>query len=232
VANEDYKPLNEVAALIGVKKRTLELRIKGGKWPALPSRVIRDVLCVDPNEAYAHLVRYGSRKPAGLHRPPGGESETNSQTPAVAVDQEIKDALGGIEPASIDPHELAWKLLCAGVDNDKIKTAVAVARELRGKKDSALKAGKSLPPDDVVRMLRGLGELFVDEIMAGEERCAAELLKIIRGRMGIDLGAKHPDASIMLRGVLREVLGESVIKALKARIEADVSGVQALEFHA
>jgi hypothetical protein len=233
VANEALKPLNEVAALIGVSKRALELRVKGGEWPALPATIVRGVTCVHPLEAYEHFVAHGRRKPAGLHRPAGYDRGDQAQPPAPAgIDPEIQAALGGDDLKTLEPHELMKRLAYAGVPESKVKTFVAVARELRGKKDSDLKAGKSFPPDDVVRMLRGLGDLFVEEIMAGEERCAAELLKTIRGRMGIDLAAKQTDAAIVLRGVLREALGDSVIKALRARIESDVNGVRTLEFQA
>lgn len=227
--NQEWQSVNEVAALIGVEPRTIYLRIKGGKWPALVSQEVRGRTCVRAIDAFKHFEEHG-RRPSGLRPPPGPEPEV----PALGkpLSPEIRRIIGDVDLAEIDLHDLSRQLLLAGANESLIKTAVAVAREHRGKRDSAIKAGKSFPPDDVVRMLRGHAELFIEEFEAGEARCAGELLRVIRTTFNVDLVAKNPAALTVLQGVMREHLGNGVCAAVKKRVEEQAKGIRPLEFTA
>lgn len=230
---DEWKTLAETAATIGVQERSLRgyVNAEDGR-PALESKIVRGVKCVQPSAAYSHLQMHGRGKFASLKAPPGYETPTDppDDDREPKFDADIVKVLGGVDPHTVDPHELAWKLLCAGVSKEKIQSAVSVANSIQRKHDAAVRAGKNIPPDDVVKMLRGQFELFVDEIDEGSARFAADILKMIRDRFSVDLASKNQDALEMVDQFHRESFGNGVIAAMRKRIDEQVKSVQVMEF--
>lgn len=229
---DEWRSLAETAALIGVQERSLRGYVNGQDGrPVLVSKMVRGAKCVQASAAYEHLLAHGKGLFKGLHSPEGYETEKNVDSKGgPKFDPDIVAALAGVDPADVDPHELAWKLLCAGVSREKIQSAVQVANSIQRKHDAAVRAGKNIPPDDVVRMLRAHTELFTDEVDQGSARFSAELLRIIRETFNVDLSAKNKDAVTIIEQFHRENFGNGVIGALRKRVDDQIKGVQVLEF--
>lgn len=229
---DEWRILAEVAALIGVQERSLRGYVNGEDGRSqLTAKIIRGVKCVQPSVAYTHLCTHGKGKFAGLKAPldfNAGEGVETSKEPK--FDADILAALRGVDPLTVDPHELAWKLLCAGVSKEKIQSAVAVANSIQRKHDAAVRAGKNIPPDEVLRMLREHVRLVVDEIDEGSARFAAEILRMIRERFAIDLAAKNKDANEIIDQFHREIFGNGLIEALNKRVDDQTKDVQVMEF--
>lgn len=228
---DEWKTLAEAAALICVQERSLRGYVNGeDDRPVLAHRMVHGRKCVQPSAAYRHLLAHGRGKFATLKAPPGFDDLQPTAQADSKFDREIVAALDGIDPSTVDPHELSWKLLCAGVSREKIQSAVAVANSIQRKHDAAVRAGKNIPPDDVVRMLRAHVELFVDEVDEGSARFAADILRLLREKFGYDLSAKNKDAVEIIDQFHRENFGNGVIGAMRKRTDDQIKDVQVMEF--
>jgi hypothetical protein len=236
----DWTKIAEAAEQLGVSEVWLRAWTRGKCGPELPSREIAGKSHVRPCEAYDHIRTHAKRAAPSLRPPPGyAPTVALDATPAPAapaadpqsmIDPDIRRALGDVDPLSIDPHELMWKLVLAGMASEKIKTVVQVANSHQRKRDAAVRAGKSFPPDDVVRMCRSHGELLIEEVDAAAPRFAADLLRLLRESFGIDLPGKNPAAARIVEASIREQFGNGIIMAVRQRVDDQVHDVQALEF--
>lgn len=227
----DWRSLGEIATAIGCSDQTLRNWAKDGRLATQPHR---GTICAQAFQAY-DLAANARRRPAALRQPPGYASAASTAEPPTAgelpVDPEIRRALGpGVDPFTMDRHELAARLLAAGVDQGKIRVATQLANAVQRRRADEIRAGRSVPPDDVVRMLRSYAELIVEETDAGAPRIAAELLRFMRERYGVDLATKHPAAAAELDDFFREQM-QKTLTAIRQRVDDQVRGVQHLEFH-
>lgn len=236
----DWTKIAEASDQLGVSEVWLRSWTRGECGPELPSKEMGNTRAVRPGEAYDHIRAHAKRQPPRLKAPPGyapavAQDATSAPSvpaadPETMIDPDIRRALGDADPLTIDPLELAWKLVLAGIAPEKIKTVVQVANSHQRKRDAAVRAGKSFPPDDVVRMCRSHGELLIEEVDAAAPRFAADLLRLLRETFGIDLSAKNPSAARIVEAAIREQFGNGIILAVRQRVDDQVHDVQALEF--
>jgi hypothetical protein len=227
-----WKSVAEVAALLGVSERALRRYVTGaGGRPAMEHRVIAGRMCVTWSTAYEHLARHGEF--GALTAPPARPGA------ALAVSGS-GGAVFGLEGAKISSSattlppgdELAFleKILSTGADlsaQDRtsyatVAAAIARIREMRSE------AEQRLEPDAVVRMLRSIGEVFVDEMDIQAPSLAKALLEAIRLQFGVDLAQANVAAADILESTIRERLNV-VVSAIRQKARDQAEGVQLLE---
>ena len=229
----EWRSLGEIASAIGCSDQTLRNWAKAGQ---LATKPLRGVLCGQAFQAY-DVAANARRRPQALRKPPGYGSGPESGDLVEAggklpVDPEIRRALGdGVDPFTMDRHELAARLLAAGVDQGKVRAATQLANAVQKRRADEVRAGRNVPPDDVVRMIRSYGELIVEEADAGAPRIAAALLRFMRERYGVDLATKHPNALAELDDFIR-AQSQETLAAIRRRVDDQTHGVQHLDFSA
>lgn len=223
----EWLPLPQAAKLLGVSRYWLSRWISGAAGPILENRGRR----VRPGQAYDHIIAHAKRRPPTLQKPLGYESTAGSQSDLDQalneLDPAIKAALE-VDITAVDLHELVVKLVASGASDSKIRACSTAANAIQKKRADTARAGKNVPPEDVVRMLRAHGELYVQEIEASASRFASELLDTIRKQLGPDLAKSNPAAAEILANSFLEV-SNSVILSVRKKIEDQVHGVQILE---
>jgi hypothetical protein len=231
-----FCPLDEAGALIGVKGETLRQHtlLAPGR-PALAFRRIDGRKCVQPGAAYDHLRKHAPRC-RGLVAPPGygtavelaGEAAPTAG--GYVIDPEIRKILGGKDPDDMDPDEVGYRLALGGKNPETVRVVVQAVRAKQNKRSIDLRAGKSFTPDEVVDMLRGYGELFIEEIDAGAVAFSSDLLAWIAREFGVVLAEKNTSALQLFENQVREAFGNAVMAKLRKRIDGQVTGVRSLEF--
>lgn len=220
--NGGFKSVNDTADLIGVTARAIYLRIKGGKFPALPADGGR----VDPRAVYDHFCKHG-RRPAGLRKPPGYDDVLQTAVNGGDEDEIIKAAMeANID--EVDLHRLVVGLVRIGASDAKVRAVSTAANAIQKKRADAARSGKNLPPDDVARMLRSHGDVMVEHIEGSIPRLATDLLRLVRDIFSIDT-TKQPHAVKAIEARLSEDANKT-IGAIKTHIEDQCKGVQMLEF--
>jgi hypothetical protein len=232
--NDDIRPVPEAARTLGVSPGALYRRLKAtpGKWPALASTQIRGAPCVSLQAAYDHFERHGRRRPEGLRRPPIAAA-ANLGGEISAATKDAQDRLARLmlqEPVTIDIHELLKLQVLAGVPADQLRTTATAANALQRKRADAVRAGKNFTPDEVVEMLRGYGELFIEEVDAGAVAFASAQLAWISREFGIVLAEKNTSALQLFENQTREAFGNAILAKLRKKVDNQVAGVRSLEF--
>lgn len=203
----------EIARLLG----------KSQQWVSKQRRLAADPMPADLDG----VVTWAARRGHAVSAPVQAVAD---DVPA-AISPAIRAAIGDVDLENMDPHELSRQLLIAGVDPQLVRVAVAVANSHQTKKRDAARAGRMVAPEDVIKIVRQHGQLYIEEIDSSAGRQASDLLRTIRERFGVVLQEKNPDAARILENVIR-ANGNSVIAKVRELIEEQIHGVQALELGA
>ena len=223
-----WMSLDAAAEHLGVTAETLRLFVRGvdGR-PALASREQRGRLCVRPGEAYDHLRRHAPRC-RGLVRPPGypAPGDQSLQTIAISQPAEIPDDMTDLlRELTIKIHRLA--------SADSPDTLRAISQSVKTLEDIQARRDKMLrkvDSDDVVKMLRALGEIFATHIeQIGAARCSTRLVKWVREVFDVDLLALNIEAARLIEAQLRED-AQDTITAVQACVDEKCHGISRLAF--
>lgn len=182
--------------------------------------------CVKPGELYDWICKHAKRRPPNLKEPIGyTEPKENVRTPAAATEA------GESEDVDVDLD--VERILKEVYRDDEASAAKAgkrlgVAREVRLLVESKLKREKMLPIADVVKVIRSFGALLVEEIEANVDAQAADVIKVVRERLDVDL-TENPAAHAILKSAFCEQAAKGLIPAIHRRVQDEVDGVQVLQ---
>lgn len=202
-----WLPIQQVAEMIGLTEQGIRGWTRR-KENALQSQRIEGAACVQPWTTYEYARKFARRAP-GLKPPPEIASKTE------IVPQETPRAL----TLTSDPHDVlreVVKIMQAGktlFPND-VQALVAAARELRQKDESDQRAAQMYDGAAVEKMLREVGEAWVQQTDAHLERISRRLVAHIKSELGIDLEAQNITAAQNVEAFLRNELAV-VIDAVK-----------------
>jgi hypothetical protein len=188
-------------------------------------------LKLQPAVAYEHLREHARslpslRPPAGYLDParaaaapgPGGSAAPADAAPGPDVET---DPVGWLRKIASDPAVLER------VGSDKARALSAVVSVLIRHQDSAARAARAVPPEDVIKMLRALAEAFAGHLHdTGAHRLAVRLLSLCRQTFGLDLAAANPSAASLLEHEIRLDANETLI-AVQRDLDAATRAVPA-----
>lgn len=227
-----WLPLASAAAHIGVNAESLRLFVRGIDGRAvLASSVRRSRLCVRPGDAYVHLLKHAPRC-RGLVPPPGYEvgarAPSSPQPPAetpVAPD-DITDLLRDL---TVKIHSMAQGDAMNPDALRAISQSVKTLEDIQTRRDKML---RKVDPDDVVSMLRSLGEIYAKHISeTGAARCSARVIRWLREIFEVDLPAQNVEAMRLLEAQLREDAQET-ITVVQTAVNQKCQGIALLPLEA
>lgn len=228
--------IDDAAELLGVSGAWLRQWVAGKCGPAMPARKAAGKSQVQPGPAYEHIVAHAKRRPPELRKPPGydaaGESadDCNSAGSGPAFGPAILEAMK-LDVSNVDLHTLVVQLAAKDADPSIIRAVSTAANAIQKRRADTVRAGKSLAPEDVVKMLRSHGELIAEEAEASAARVASALLRVLREKFNVDLGAKRTDAQQQLENFFLEEMNLT-ISILRKRVNDQVHDIQTLELSA
>lgn len=198
---------------IGHAVHPLEYKQIGGKW------------CVQKNAVKDWIRLHGGRRAPKLKEPLDYEGEETGDRGQETGDKKAAliplDVLAILESVNTDGGGES------GVELEKLK--IAKAEALRRHIDSEIARQKLFKADDVVKMLRSLGEVYCETVEAQANAQAADLIKIVRERMDVNLLEYFSGALLVLSQALCDQANRLVIPAIRREIGNQVEGVQMLE---
>jgi len=109
-----------------------------------------------------------------------------------------------------------------------IEKLTKAAEAIRRQNEFALKAAAMVTPAEASKMLRSLGDLYVQEVDTASATFANELDKFLRENFSIDLVQKNITAPQMLESFHR-CHSDRVIERIRAEVEKQIKGVSELE---
>ncbi len=230
--------VKEASADCGVTEKFVQNLIKEGKSEEqsgrenpVPMKLARGDWTVQPGAVYTWALQriergISTRKPPGLKEPPGFE-QPQEPTPAAADNGAQKyfgDALG------MDFEKILRRVLDNNeLPNEDKKILIAAAESIRRNTDSEERRLAKIPREDVVKMLRSLGEMYCYTIESNANARAAELLKLIRDQLQVDLAQKNNAAVQIIARALCDQSNRLEIPAIRMRVKEAVDGIELLE---
>src|ERR1043165_8837995 len=185
-ADEEWVPLSEAAKRLGPNVRTLQLWCSGADplhQPALPHRREGRRVMLPLHAAHAHLKQHAKRlvlksiEPVAVEAEELLESIDEANVPADLVER-LESTLSRMSQRLVTtPHGLRL-----------YSQTLKVLEETKARREAAL---RNLTPDDVIKILRGLGEVYVNHIQHHAPGLACHLHRKIDEICGIELGQKN-----------------------------------------
>lgn len=227
-----WLPLDEAAAILGVSAEILRLFARGeGARPMLASRQVKGRLAVRPGEAFDHLLANARCK--SLMPPPGYGPETASpaaELPSGELDERPEsddvDLVGLLHRLVNDLRREASR---SGIGPEQLRAITGAVGTIERVTREREKAALRLPPEDVRKMLQGLGDcwaLHTQDHLA--PNASARIVKFIHETFDVDL-RKH---NVEILGFLTaEIQDEAngTIAAVQRAIDDQCAGIRKLE---
>lgn len=219
-----WKPLAEVAGMIGVTERWLRKWIKGEAKckPKLPSRKVSGTECIQAVVAYEHILAHAAKGSPTMHAPAGY----------------VAAAAPGAAPVlpsfktSNDPMELLTNLLdretLLTIKPELMGKLTNVAREIWRMKNDDEKRKAMLTPEQYLEALRKFVAVFIAVVHDRASVEARAVLKFLNERYSVDLERSAPEAPSVLEDLLRQ-LDQEKLNALQRELDAQCEGVRLLE---
>lgn len=226
----EWKPLKEVAALIGVTEKALKNFVLGSDGRAvLEHRMVAGKPCVQAASAYEYSRKNCRRQPPGLRSPPGyvptdAAASTavpvGADSPAIPADfpTDLKDILA----RAADP--VTRSMFSA----NELRAFASVVSVLERIKVAEEKVKNNLSPDEAIEMLQGLRDVYVHFIEGSAGALAAEVIKLVNELANIDLLA----ASCVARGHIENAIrehGNRTLQSITSYVDDQVKGVRTLD---
>lgn len=224
-----FKTLSEVAEAygpsctyireaIGHPEYPLPYKVIAGKW-SVQAAVVFDWIRTHPGRR-APALKVPLDYFATANEPTESDPKRPRDTSASPAPSKELDVLAILE--SVDTTGNG----SVAVETEKLK--IALAESLRRHRDSEDARQNLFKGADVIKMLRSLGEVYCETVQSYAGACAADLLKIIRERFGVDLSTENAAALQILTQALCDQSNRITITVLRREVESQVEGVQTL----
>lgn len=207
-----WLPLPRVAQLLNVNPRTLQLWCKGSDeshQPPMPCKREGRTILLQTKVAYAHLLEHASHLP-GMKPPP---EETKQASADVCADglspvERLEEAMGRLFP----------RLLQSPVGLRVYSQTLKILEDVKAqqREQEAL-----LKPEDAIKMLRSLGELYVEVVDGSASVLARRIEAKYRDLESLGMTRAGAATQIELEDVIRE-WGNDVIEAVRKHVEEQV----------
>lgn len=230
--------VKEAAVDCGVTEKFVQNMIKEGKAEGqagrpnpVPMKLARGDWTVQPGAVYTWALQriergISSRKPPGFKEPPGFQEakETLANVVVSHPQSQFVDALG------LDFEKILRRVLDSSeLPNEDKKILISAAESIRRNTDSEERRLAKIPREDVIKMLRSLGEMYCYTIESSANARAAELLKLIRDQFQVELAQKNTAAVQIIARALCDQANRIEIPALRVRVKEAVEGIELLE---
>lgn len=222
----EYKPVEEVARLIGCDAKTLKNYCKGMPGsPNLPHRLdgSQGRYKVQTAVAYEFLLQHAKRVPKGLHAPPGYVTAAQAEASAMpAVPIELREPLERLREAVSSPA------IMASLGHEHVRVLAAAVDVLRRDAEAKEKLSKRYSEEEVCRMMQAVGQEWVRQYVLFAPYLADKVVAWLAERFLIQLAEKNISARQMLVALINNE-GEAMIRAFRQFVEDQLKGVHYLE---
>jgi len=184
--DETWLSLNQAAKRLGVNVRTLQLWCSGADelhQPALPHRLEGRRVLLPLHAAHAHLTQHAKRlalktiEPAAIEAKALLESIDETNLPTDLVER-LESTLSKMSQRLMTtPHGLRL-----------YSQTLKILEETKARREAVM---RNLTPDEAIKMLRSLGELYVEHIQHHAPALARHLDRILHEQCGINLSAHN-----------------------------------------
>ncbi|MBE7461907.1 MAG: hypothetical protein HS116_00310 [Planctomycetes bacterium] len=210
-----WLPLPRVAQLLNVNPRTLQLWCKGSDeshQPPMPCKREGRTILLQTKVAYAHLLEHASHLP-GMKPPP---EEVKPPCADVCADglspvERLEEAMGRLYP----------RLLQSPVGLRVYSQTLKILEDVKAqqREQEAL-----LKPEDAIKMLRSLGELYVEVVDGGAVTLARRIEVRYRELESLGMTRAGTATQLELEDVIREWAND-VIEEVRRHVDEQVEEV-------
>ncbi len=233
-----FVSVSDAASECGVTAKFVQNLIREGKSEEavnkpnpVPMKIGRSgEWTVQPGSVYAWAIEriqrgLSKRAPAGLVEPAGfREAQEVPATSAQSTSSTAADAL------DLDVEQILNRVLgSSALKNEEKKILIALAESVRRNTDSEERRKDKIAREDVIKGYRSLGDVYCETIEASAPAKAAELLRVIREMLLVDLTAKNSAAQQILTAAICEQSNRYELPAIRQRVKDAIEGVQLLE---